>query len=86
MMKAKELGPVSVVITCYLDTCSKCSANLRGLTDPEKVHGCFAASETYSKVESFTFTRVDFVDVPAYPQAGIVEMSAAFFSYICHVR
>ena len=33
-----------------------------------------------SKVESFTFTRVDFVDVPAYPQAGIVEMSAAFYS------
>ena len=79
MMQSSELGPISVVITCYLDTCSKCSANLRGIETPEKTHSCFVDDGTYSKVESFTFTRVDFVDVPAYPQAGVLEMSAAAF-------
>ena len=80
MMKNGELGPISVVISCFLDVCSKCSANLRGIDSPEKTHSCFAASETFSRVESFVFTRVDFVDVPAYPQAGVMEMSAAFYS------
>ena len=49
MMKNGELGPISVVISCFLDTCSKCSANLRGIETPEKTHSCFAASETYLK-------------------------------------
>ena len=77
MMKQGELKAVSVCINSYADVCSKCNANFRGIEDPSRSHGCFTDSSTYSKVESFTFGRVDFVDCPAYPQAGVLEMSAA---------
>jgi hypothetical protein len=76
LMKQGKLKTVSVCITCYSDVCSKCNANFRGMEDPMREHGCFTDSSTYSKVESFVFARVDFVDVPAYPQAGVLEMSA----------
>jgi hypothetical protein len=79
MMQAGKLGPVSVVLFSYQDTCSKCAADLSGLKDPFSEHGCLNAkgSSAFIQVESFRFKRVDFVDVPAYPQAGLQEMSSA---------
>lgn len=79
MMQNNELGAVSVVIYSYQDTCSKCGADLSKIMDPYGTHECLAAkgSSAYIKVESFSFKRVDFVDVPAYPQAGLTEMQGA---------
>jgi LysM repeat protein len=77
MMQAGKLGPVSVVLFSYQDTCSKCGADLSGLEDPFGGHSCLSVkdSSAFIQVESFKFKRVDFVDVPAYPQAGLQEMS-----------
>jgi hypothetical protein len=77
MMQAGKLGPVSVVIHSFHDTCSKCSADLSAIKDPFSEHTCLKNKEAYANVESFKFKRVDFVDVPAYPQAGLTEMSSA---------
>ena len=75
-MQAGKLGPVSVVLFSYQDTCSKCGADLSGLKDPFGEHGCLTAkgSTAFIQVESFKFKRVDFVDVPAYPQAGLRDV------------
>ena len=83
MMQAGKLGPVSVVLFSYQDTCSKCGADLSGLKDPFGEHGCLSAkgSTAFIQVESFKFKRVDFVDVPAYPQAGLTEMSGKASEY-----
>ena len=82
-MKTGKLGPTSVVIYSYQDTCSKCGANLSELKDPFSEHSCLSAkgSSAYVQVESFRFKRVDFVDVPAYPQAGLTEMSGRAEGY-----
>lgn len=68
-----EWGPVSVVVTSYLEKCSVCGLDLTGLDDPFS-HGCILEGG-HLVVESFTFDRVDFVDVPAYPQAGLIKSS-----------
>ena len=83
MMQAGKLGPVSVVLFSYQDTCSKCAADLSGLRDPFSEHPCLSAkgSTAFIQVESFRFKRVDFVDVPAYPQAGLTEMSGKASEY-----
>ena len=82
-----EWGPVSVVVTSYLERCSRCGADLTGLDDPF-THECIAEG-AHLVVESFTFDHVDFIDVPAYPQAGLlgapdvvvpVELLAGVFS------
>ncbi|MCW4013757.1 MAG: hypothetical protein NWF07_12340 [Candidatus Bathyarchaeota archaeon] len=65
-----EWGPVSVVVTSYLERCSVCGADLTGLTDPF-THQCIRDGG-FLVVESFTFDHVDFIDVPAYPQAGLI--------------
>lgn len=82
-MKSGELGATSVVIYSYQDTCSKCGADLSELKDPYSEHSCLAekGSSAYIQVESFKFKRVDFVDVPAYPQAGLTEMSGKAEGY-----
>jgi hypothetical protein len=79
MMQAGKLGPVSVVLFSYQDTCSKCGGDLSSMKDPFGEHACLNAkgSSAFIQVESFRFKRVDFVDVPAYPQAGLQEMSSA---------
>jgi hypothetical protein len=79
LLQAGKLGPVSVVLFSYQDTCSKCAANLSALKHPFSEHACLSAkdSSAWIQVESFKFKRVDFVDVPAYPQAGLTEMSSA---------
>jgi hypothetical protein len=83
MMQAGKLGPVSVVLFSYQDTCSKCGADLSGLKDPFGEHPCLNAkgNSAFIQVESFRFKRVYFVDVPAYPQAGLTEMSGKASEY-----
>ena len=67
-------GPVSVVVTSYLERCSVCGADLTGSDDPFS-HQCIVDGG-YLVVESFVFDHVDFVDVPAYPQAGLVGVGS----------
>jgi hypothetical protein len=65
-------GPISVVVTSYLERCSGCGEELTGLGDPFS-HGCIAGGGAHLVVESFVFDRADFVDAPAYPQAGLIR-------------
>jgi hypothetical protein len=76
LMKAGSLGPISVVIYSYRDVCSKCGAELGAMKDPFAEHKCLKEGDAYAQVESFKFKRVDFIDVPAYPQAGLLEIAA----------
>jgi hypothetical protein len=75
LLEAGALGPVSVVILSYRDVCSVCGADLMAEKDVF-AHKCFDDKDAYAVVESFTFKRVDFVDVPAYPQAGLLDLAA----------
>jgi hypothetical protein len=79
LIKAGKLGPVSVVILPYREECNACGANLSfdsGATEPWHQHECIKKKGAVSVVSSFTFHRVDFVDVPAYPQAGLLNLEA----------
>jgi hypothetical protein len=76
MMQEGKLGPISVVINSFRDTCSSCGEDLSAKKDPFTEHKCLSEGDAYAKVESFRFKRVDFVDVPAYPQAGLLEMAS----------
>jgi len=71
-----EWGPVSVVILSYRDTCSGCGEDLTQVEDPFS-HECIARGEAYLLVESFVFERVDFIDTPAVPQAGFINVARA---------
>jgi len=71
-----EWGPVSVVILSYKDTCSSCGEDLTHEEDPFS-HECIARGEGYLLVESFVFQRVDFIDTPAVPQAGFINVAQA---------
>jgi len=75
-LQSGEWGPVSVVITSYDEECSKCGENLTGIADPF-THECIARGEAYLLINSFRFERVDFVEDPAYPQAGVVAYAEA---------
>jgi outer membrane murein-binding lipoprotein Lpp len=75
MMQRGELGPVSVVLHCYRASCSKCGATLSFDEGPEE-HQCIKSGSGHEQLDSFVFHRVDFIDVPAYPQAGLLEFSA----------
>jgi hypothetical protein len=68
-------GPISVVILSYRESCSFCGEELTGLEEPFE-HKCIQEKAGFLLVESFVFDRVDFVDVPAYPQAGYVCIAA----------
>ncbi len=73
MLESGELGPISSVILPYYDTCSACGEVLE--TDWEN-HPCIAQNRGFSEVQSFEFHRFDFVDVPAYPQAGFMNFAS----------
>jgi hypothetical protein len=75
MMQRGELGPVSVVLHSYRESCSKCGAHLSTEQDPAE-HTCIKEGLGHEQLDSFVFHRVDFIDVPAYPQAGLLEFSA----------
>jgi len=68
-LNSGEWGPVSVVIRAFKVTCSKCGADITSAPDEHIVSG-----EAHEVVESFFFNRVDFVDEPAYPQAGLLNI------------
>jgi hypothetical protein len=70
-----EWGPISVVIHSYRETCSGCLRDLTGEPDPFS-HDCIADGDAYLIIESFVFERADFIDSPAVPQAGLVEVAA----------
>jgi hypothetical protein len=78
LLTAGLWGPVSVVVTSYLERCRVCGADLTGEADPF-THDCIRDGG-YLVVESFTFDRVDFIDVPAYPQAGLLGAPGAVVS------
>jgi hypothetical protein len=73
MLEAGELGPISSVIFPYYDSCSVCGEVLD--TNWEN-HSCIAQNKAFSEVQSFEFHRFDFVDVPAYPQAGFMNFAS----------
>ena len=73
MLEAGELGPISSVILPYYDVCSACGEVLEA--DWEN-HPCIAQNKAFSEVQSFEFHRFDFVDVPAYPQAGFMNFAS----------
>jgi hypothetical protein len=67
-----EWGPISVVILSFRESCSSCGEDLTGSENPFN-HSCIVDRKGYLIVESFVFDRVDFIDVPAYPQAGYIS-------------
>ena len=69
-------GPISVVILSYRETCSRCGEDLTQTENPF-THGCITEGKAYVQVESFVFERADFIDVPAVPQAGLINVAAA---------
>ena len=73
MLEAGELGPISSVILPYYDTCSVCGEVLDANWEN---HPCIAKNKAFSEVQSFEFHRFDFVDVPAYPQAGFMNFAS----------
>jgi hypothetical protein len=73
MLEAGELGPISSVILPYYDTCSACGEVLDANWEN---HPCIAENKAFSEVQSFEFHRFDFVDVPAYPQAGFMNFAS----------
>jgi predicted regulator of Ras-like GTPase activity (Roadblock/LC7/MglB family) len=73
-MKSGELNAVSVVITPHKIVCSKCGKQLPNNTQPGQLH----CQNNPLTVESFVFNRVDFVDNPAYPQAGLLKIAASY--------
>jgi len=70
MLSTGEWGPISVVVTSYLERCSECGAELTRLENPF-AHPCILKGG-HLVIESFVFNHVDFIDVPAYPQAGLI--------------
>jgi len=76
MLEKGELGATSVVIHAYHVACSLCGAELEPNSQAVENHPCFKTSNAYEQVHSFVFARVDFVDVPAYPQAGLLELAS----------
>lgn len=75
LLEKGELGPISVIIHAYDVACSKCGAELEASPEAVEKHACFKEG-AYELINSFVFARVDFVDVPAYPQAGLLELAS----------
>lgn len=68
-LRGGEWSPVSVVIKARKVRCSACGRDITGGPDEHIVDG-----RGHEVIESFEFSRVDFVSEPAYPQAGMVSM------------
>lgn len=69
-------GPISVVIHSYKESCSHCHKDLTHIDDPFN-HRCIREGDAHLQVESFVFDRADFIDAPAYPQAGYINQATA---------
>jgi hypothetical protein len=74
MLENGLLGPVSVVLYAFYDTCSECWDTLDEANWKEHVH--IANGQAYSVVHSFEFARVDFVDDPAFPAAAFTNFAS----------
>ena len=72
-LKQAKWGPISVVITSYYETCSQCQENLTDNPDPFQ-HNHIRKGTAHLQVHSFRFERADFIDAPAYPQAGRIPI------------
>ena len=68
-ISSSEWGSVSVVIKAFKVTCSVCSKDITEVPDEHILSG-----EGHEIIESFVFDRVDFVEEPAYPQAGVLTL------------
>lgn len=68
-LNSGEWGSISVVIRAFKVTCSVCGADITGAPDEHIENG-----EGHEVIESFVFDRVDFVEEPAYPQAGLITL------------
>lgn len=77
MLKCGEGTAISTVIEVYREHCSLCGEDLQPLQEYWHDHECIKTGKAYSLVSSFKFIRFDHVDEPAYPQAGLLDMSAA---------
>jgi hypothetical protein len=74
MLKTGALKVVSTVIYPYYEFCSICNQQLDGTWEE---HSHIKSGEGYARVESFEFARFDFVDTPAYPQAGFLNFASS---------
>lgn len=74
-LKAGDWGPISVVLDSFNRHCSKCGQDL--MMENWREHEHIAKNQAYMVVDSFKFFRVDFVDKPAYPQAGVLDVTAS---------
>lgn len=70
-----EWGPISVVIKSFDEECSLCGENLKGMSNPWE-HEHLQNGSGYLQVTNFVFDRVDFVEIPAYPQANMITFGA----------
>jgi hypothetical protein len=68
-LRGGEWSPVSVVISAHRVRCSVCGQDITDGPDEHVAEGL-----GHEVIESFSFSRVDFVSEPAYPQAGMVSM------------
>ncbi len=75
-LKAGRWGPISVVVASYRETCSKCSESLIAVKNPYD-HDCIKNKDAYMISHSFKFKRIDLVDDPAYPQAGLQDLGGS---------
>ena len=76
LLKDGKLGSISVVIYAYAVSCSKCGVEIEAKPGAAEQHACIKDGVGYEQVNSFAFKRVDFVDEPAYPQAGLLDLAA----------
>ena len=74
MLKTGTLKAISTVIYPYYEFCSVCNEQLDHTWE---THPHIKSGEGYARVESFEFARFDFVDTPAYPQAGFLNFAAS---------
>jgi len=74
MLKTGTLKAISTVIYPYYEFCSVCNEQL---DNNWETHSHIKSGEAYARVESFEFARFDFVDTPAYPQAGFLNFAAS---------
>jgi outer membrane murein-binding lipoprotein Lpp len=73
MLKTGQLKAISTVIYPYYEFCSTCNEQLDANWEE---HPHIKTGEGYARVESFEFARFDFIDTPAYPQAGFLNFAS----------
>ncbi|MCL2691007.1 MAG: hypothetical protein FWE56_01960 [Candidatus Bathyarchaeota archaeon] len=75
LLKNGELGPISWQMIYQKAQCSNCGTDLSGQDWHQ--HGCIKNGSAYSQLFDATIVGFDFVDQPAYPDAGFKKFVAA---------